>query len=91
MTKSYGISTVAALKRNLYPGQKWQGTHHTLKKDLGCRKIVEITSRGVAFETPQGPSWLYFPKAKDYKPHEDEQGFDLFQNGTHILTYRMVE
>lgn len=91
MRKDYGLNTIAALKRCLYLGQKWHTYHHVLKRDMGVRAVAEIKSGQVGFRTERGTSWLQFPKAKDFKGHEDERGFDIYEEGELVLTYRMED
>lgn len=96
MSKSYGLSTVAALKRKLRPGQQWHCYNHLMKVDMGIRPVQTVRSSSVSFLTTKGEdkveSWMDFPKAAQYKPHEDELGFDVLNDdGSKLLTYRLIE
>lgn len=91
MSKTYGISTLAALRRHMYPGQKWHLFNHLRNEDMGVRKVNRVTPSKISFDTDKGTAFLDMPKSENYKPHEDEQGFDVMIGGAKALTYREVE
>jgi hypothetical protein len=61
-----------------------------LNKDLGLREVSKIQSKAVAFKTPNGDSWLEFPKASEIK-FDDEGGFTIVKGGKPLLTYKKAD
>ena len=61
------MKTLAAFKRELTIGSKWQAFYIPTTTDLGIREVEIVQSNAVAFKKNDGKiSWLQFPKASEY-------------------------
>lgn len=84
------MKTLADFKRLLRPGQIWHAFNHPMNKDMGDRQICQVKSNAITFVTERGESWLYFPKAKDFKIVDDKT-CQIYEGDSLILTYTLKE
>ena len=81
------MKNLAEFKRTIQVGQVWSAYNHPMNKNLGPRKVKTVQSNACSFETVRGESWLQYPKAKDFRPINDNT-FQIYENETLILTYK---
>ncbi len=75
-------------KKQITIGQIYTAYNHVMDTFLGIREISIIQTNAVAFKTQEGKnSWLYFPKAKDFRSI-DGNTFQIYEDDTLVLTYR---
>lgn len=71
-------------------GQKWHTFHNLHNKDMGIRPIKRIQSNAITFATEKGESYLWYPKAKDFK-FPDDRTVQVYENEVLMLTYKLVD
>jgi len=62
---SLNINSIAALKRFMVVGQKWDCIQPETGFAPGVRELAVKNSVGIGFKTPKGISYLNWPKAKE--------------------------
>lgn len=88
------MKNLSQVKKAMTLGSRWHGYYHGQSnrnippRDLGIREIVIVQTNAIAFQSMAGERWLWWPKAKDIRCHEDGNGFDVLENGTVLLTYK---
>lgn len=83
------MKTLSDFKKRVKVGQTWSAFNHLLNKDFGIRTIKTVQSNAISFHTPNGESWLYYPKATNVKASVDT--VQIFNDDdVLVLTYRLV-